>query len=77
MLKDITIGQYFPGDTPIHRMDPRTKIVSVVLYIIALFCCGGVAGYLLVLLYLMAAVRISTISRASSRCCSSSPLRRS
>ena len=61
MLKDITIGQYFPGDTPIHRMDPRTKIVSVVLYIIALFCCGGVAGYLLVLLYLMAAVRISTI----------------
>lgn len=39
MLKDITIGQYFPGTTPIHKMDPRTKILSVILYIIALFSC--------------------------------------
>ena len=31
MLKDITIGQYFPGTTPIHKMDPRTKILSVIL----------------------------------------------
>ena len=61
MLKDITIGQYFPGDSPIHRMDPRTKLLAVLLYIVALFTCKGVAGYLLVLIYLIAAVRISTI----------------
>ncbi len=61
MLKDITIGQYFPGNTPIHRMDPRTKILNVLFYIIALFTCKGILGYLLVLGYLVAAVRISKI----------------
>ena len=61
MLKDITIGQYFPGDTPIHRMDPRTKILNVVLYIVALFTCKGPVGYLLVLAFLMTAVRLSKI----------------
>ena len=38
MLKDITLGQYFPGDTVAHRLDARTKILLVMLYIIALFC---------------------------------------
>ena len=61
MLKDITIGQYFPGDTPIHRMDPRTKILDVILFIIALFTCKGVISYALVLIFLIAAVRISKI----------------
>jgi energy-coupling factor transport system permease protein len=61
MLKDITIGQYFPGDTPIHRMDPRTKIVDVVLYIVALFSCKGFVGYLFVLAFLCLAVRVSKI----------------
>lgn len=61
MLKDITIGQYFPGSTPIHRMDPRTKLLSVVLYIVALFTCKGILSYLLVAAYLMLAVRTSKI----------------
>ena len=61
MLKDITIGQYFPGNSAIHRMDPRTKILDVVLFIAALFTCKGVVGYLLVLAFLAAAVRISGI----------------
>ena len=61
MLKDITIGQYFPGNTIIHRLDPRTKIVSVVLYIAALFTCKGIVGYLLTLVYLVCAVRLSKI----------------
>ena len=38
MLKDITLGQYFPGNTVAHKLDPRTKILLVVLYIVALFC---------------------------------------
>jgi energy-coupling factor transport system permease protein len=62
MLKDITIGQYFPGDTAIHRMDPRTKILDVVLYIVALFCCTNVVSYLLVLLFLLTAVHTSKIA---------------
>ena len=37
MLKDITLGQYFPGNTPIHRMDPRTKLLLTMVYIVALF----------------------------------------
>ena len=36
MLKDITLGQYFPGDSVFHRMDPRTKLILVILYIVAL-----------------------------------------
>ena len=36
-LKDITLGQYFPGNSPLHRMDPRTKILGITLYIVALF----------------------------------------
>ena len=33
MLNDITLGQYFPGNSPIHRMDPRMKLIAAVLYI--------------------------------------------
>ena len=36
-LKDITLGQYFPGNSIVHRLDPRTKLIAVVLYIVALF----------------------------------------
>ena len=37
MLKDITLGQFFPGYSAIHRLDPRTKLVMLVVYIVALF----------------------------------------
>ena len=33
MLKDITLGQYFPGDTVAHRLDPRTKLLLVIIYL--------------------------------------------
>ena len=49
MLKDITLGQYFPGDTPIHRLDPRTKLIWLVGYIVALFLAKNVWGYALML----------------------------
>ena len=41
MLKDITLGQYFPGNTVVHRLDPRTKLILLVLYIVALFNTRG------------------------------------
>ncbi len=46
MLKDITLGQYFPGNSFIHKLDPRTKILCVIAYIIIIFCIKGFAGYL-------------------------------
>ena len=44
-LKDITLGQYFPGNTIIHRLDPRTKLLFTVLYIVALFSAKGGVAY--------------------------------
>ena len=61
MLKDITLGQYFPGDTLVHRLDPRTKLVLVVLYIAALFTADGPLSYALVIAFLVSAVVISKI----------------
>ena len=45
MLKDITLGQFFPGDTIAHRLDPRTKLLLVVLFIVALFQAKGWVAY--------------------------------
>ena len=61
MLKDITLGQYFPGSTVAHRLDPRTKILLVVLYIVALFTAKGAAGYLVMAATLAVCVRISRV----------------
>ena len=38
MLKDITLGQYFPGNSVVHRLDPRTKLLMLIAYIVVLFC---------------------------------------
>ena len=61
MLKDITLGQYFPGNTPAHKLDPRTKILMVVLYIVALFCAKGIVTYGIMALCLVLCVRISKV----------------
>ena len=45
MLKDITLGQYFPGDTVAHRLDPRTKLLLVIVYIVGLFNSVGWISY--------------------------------
>ncbi len=61
MLKDITLGQYFPGDTVIHRLDPRVKLLGVVLYIVALFTAKGWLSNLLVTGLLAVCVALSRI----------------
>ena len=61
MLKDITLGQYFPGDTVAHRLDPRTKILLVVLYIVALFCADSLLAYGILALVLAVCVRVSRV----------------
>ena len=61
MLKDITLGQYFPGDTLAHKLDPRTKLLATLLYIVALFSAKSYLAYGLLILTLAAAVRISRV----------------
>ena len=47
MLKDITIGQHFPGNSPVHRLDPRIKILVTIAYVVFLFLSTNVAGLVL------------------------------
>ena len=61
MLKDITLGQYFPGNSVIHRLDPRTKLLMLVVYIVALFLADNWVAYLLVLGFLITVIALSTI----------------
>ena len=61
MLKDITMGQFFPGNSLVHRLDPRTKLIMVVLYIAALFTAKSYVSYLVMAAFLIISVRISTI----------------
>ena len=61
MLKDITLGQYFPGDTLAHRLDPRTKLLATVLYIVAIFLARGAAAYAVLILTLALSVRITKV----------------
>ena len=61
MLKDITLGQYFPGTTLAHKLDPRTKILLVTLYIVALFCAKGIVTYGILALCLAICVKISKV----------------
>ena len=62
MLKDITLGQYFPGNSVVHRVDPRAKLMIVTTYIVALFAARGLWAYLLcggVLVLIVAVAHIS------------------
>ena len=61
MLKDITLGQYFPGKTFVHRLDPRTKLILVVVYIVALFLARSYAGYALVFVFLAVTAAVARI----------------
>ena len=66
MLKDITLGQYFPGDTVVHRLDPRTKLLLVIIYIVGLFNSVGWASYAFVILVTALSMAISKIKPRSS-----------
>ncbi|NLL47038.1 MAG: energy-coupling factor transporter transmembrane protein EcfT [Firmicutes bacterium] len=61
MLRSVTIGQHIPGDSLIHRLDPRTKIVSAIVLIVLLFVVRGFVGYGLVALGIALVVRTSKI----------------
>lgn len=60
-LKDITLGQYFPGNSLLHRFDPRSKILFTVLFIAAIFLCKGLVSYGITLLILIMMIGISKV----------------
>ena len=66
MLKDITLGQYFPGDTVVHRLDPRTKLLLVIVYIVGLFNSAGWASYAFVIIVTALSMAISKIKPKSA-----------
>ncbi|MFA5523659.1 MAG: energy-coupling factor transporter transmembrane component T [Tissierellales bacterium] len=61
MLKNITIGQYFPGETLIHRLDPRVKLLGTFAFIIALFFINSFYPYILVVAFIFSAVKLSKV----------------
>ncbi len=61
MLKDITIGQYLPGESFIHKLDPRTKILLSLLFIVCLFFINKFTGYIAVVLFLAIVILIAKI----------------
>ncbi len=61
MLRDITLGQYYPADSPVHRLDPRTKLFGTMVFIISLFVADSIWGYLLATAVLALVIRLTAV----------------
>ena len=61
MLKDITIGQFYPAKSPIHRLDPRVKLLGTLIYIISLFIAKNPVVYAVAALFLFTCIMISRV----------------
>ncbi|HHV26627.1 energy-coupling factor transporter transmembrane protein EcfT [Anaerosalibacter bizertensis] len=61
MLKDITIGQFFPGDTIVHKLDPRVKILITFVFIISLFFINKFYPYIFILGFILTTIKLSEV----------------
>lgn len=61
MIRDITIGQYYPAESRIHRLDPRVKIVCTLLFLVSLFIQNSLPGYVIATIYLGCVIRLSKV----------------
>ena len=61
MIRDITIGQYYPSNSKLHRLDPRVKIMCTLIYLISLFLFQNIGGYIIATLFLATVIRISKV----------------
>lgn len=61
MFKDITIGQYFPGNSAVHKYDPRLKIITMILFIVTLFFIKSMYMYIPVVLYLVLVISVAKL----------------
>ena len=62
MISDITLGQFFPGFSPIHKLDPRTKIILATLFIVSVFLAANPLGFVLISIVCFTIMLISRIS---------------
>nr|MBE6545571.1 energy-coupling factor transporter transmembrane protein EcfT [Oscillospiraceae bacterium] len=62
MISDITLGQFFPGFSPIHKLDPRTKIILATLFIVAIFVANNAVGFALMAMFTLVLIALSRIS---------------
>lgn len=61
MIKDITLGQYFPGNSPLHKLDPRTKILLTLAYVVLLFITDSLLGFLIPIVFVLALYLVARI----------------
>ena len=61
MIRDITIGQYYPVDSPIHRLDPRVKLAGTMMFLISLFVFSGYLGYVIATVFVGVVIKISKV----------------
>ena len=62
MLSDITLGQFIPKDSAVHNLDPRIKIIAVILYIVTVFVANSALSYIFLTLFTFAVILISKIN---------------
>ena len=62
MISDITLGQFFPGFSTIHKLDPRTKLISAILYIVTVFFANNPAGFAVLFVFTLSLIKLSRIS---------------
>ncbi|MDR1620636.1 MAG: energy-coupling factor transporter transmembrane protein EcfT [Clostridiales bacterium] len=60
-MKNITLGQYFPGNSPVHRLDPRTKILLMIAYIVVIFLVNALILYVLPFAFVLFAIVLSHV----------------
>lgn len=61
MIRDITIGQYYPAESRIHRLDPRVKIVCTLVFLVSLFVQNSLLGYVIATVFLGAVIKLSKV----------------
>ena len=61
MLKDITLGQYYPTESIIHRLDPRVKLLATLMYLVSLFLFHDFVGFVVVTLFLLVIIKLSRV----------------
>ncbi len=61
MLRDITLGQYYPADSVLHRLDPRVKLVGTLVFLVSLFLFPGFSGYIVATFVLAAVIKLSKV----------------
>ena len=61
MIRDITLGQYYPARSVIHELDPRVKLVTTMIFVVSLFVAKGAVGYAIATVFLAVIIRLSKV----------------